>query len=50
MAETANVKTYAPQYGRTRKKKRIKTVMSGPKKKNKTGGTKHVVASEGGSL
>ena len=46
MAETAYVKSYAPH----KKKKRPKTAMSGYKKKHKTGGTKHSVASKGGSL
>lgn len=46
MAETAPVTSYAPR----KKKKAIRTAMSGFKKKNKTGGTKHVVSSTGGSL
>ncbi len=48
MAETAPVTSYAPR--KKKKKQRIKTVMSGFNKKHKTGGTKHVVASKGGSL
>ena len=47
MAETAPVISYAP---RKKKKKPIRTAMSGFKKKHKTGGTKHVVAAKGGSL
>jgi hypothetical protein len=52
MAETAPMTTYAPS--KKKKKKAIKTALSGGgyrvKKKPRTGGTKHVVASEGGSL
>jgi hypothetical protein len=48
MAEYAPMTSYAPS---KKKRKKARTVLSRPKyKRGPTGGTKHVVASEGGSL
>lgn len=53
MAETAYVKSYVSSHN---KRKKVRSPMSGyktghkKKKKYSTGGTKHVVASKGGSL
>ena len=49
MPETAYVKSYVSSHN---KRKKVRSPMSGYKKKKKatTGGTKHVVASKGGSL